>query len=156
RALYAALHMHETVRRYADELHERHGIELQIRVGVNTGDVVVGAIGNDLFMEYTPVGHAVGLAARMETLAPPSSTWVAASTYKLTQHAFHFASRGALKVKGVSEPCAVYELLGPASSSSRLTTRAAYGLTPFLGRTHELAQLEEFARRAESGHGQAV
>ncbi len=156
RALYAALHMHETVRRYADELHEHHGIELQIRVGVNTGDVVVGAIGNDLFMEYTPVGHAVGLAARMETLAPPSSTWIAASTYKLTQHAFRFASRGAIKVKGVSEPCAVYELLGPAPSSSRLTTRAAYGLTPFLGRTHELTRLEEFARRAESGHGQAV
>ncbi len=156
RALYAALRMHETVRRYADELQQRHGIELQIRVGVNTGDVVVGAIGNDLFMEYTPVGHAVGIAARMEALAAPGSTCIAASTYGLTQHAFRFASRGTTKVKGVTEPCAVYELLDPDPASSRLTARTAVGFAPFLGRAQELARLEEFVQRAESGHGQVV
>lgn len=156
RALYAALRMHETVRRYADELQQQHGIELQIRVGVNTGDVVVGAIGNDLFMEYTPVGHAVGIAARMEALAAPGSTCVAASTYGLTQHAFRFAPRGTTKVKGVTEPCTVYELLGSVPSYSRLTARTAVGFAPFLGRAQELSQLEEFAFRAKSGHGQVV
>jgi class 3 adenylate cyclase len=156
RALYAALHMHEAVRRYADELRARHGLELQIRVGVNTGDVVVGAIGNNLFMEYTPVGHAVGLAARMETLAAPGSTWVADTAYKLTQHAFRFASRGTTLIKGVSEPCPVYELLGPAPEASRKAARATQGLPPFLGRASELAQLEAWARQAEAGRGQVV
>jgi predicted ATPase/class 3 adenylate cyclase len=156
RALYAALRMQEAVRRYAVELRNQHDIELQIRVGVNTGEVVVGAIGNDLFMEYTPVGHAVGLAARMETLAAPGSTFVTASTYHLTEHAFRFISRGATKVKGAKEPLALYELLGSDPSRSRLTARTAYGLTPFVGRARELAQLEEFSAKAASGHGQVV
>ena len=156
RALYAALRMQETVRRQAAALHQQHVIELQIRVGVNTGEVVVGAIGNDLFMEYTPVGHAVGLAARMETLAAPGSTFVTASTYRLTEHAFRFTARGATKVKGAKEPLAVYELLGPEPSRSRLTARPTYGLTPFVGRSHEMAQLEELAAKATSGCGQVV
>lgn len=156
RALYAALRMQETIRRYATELRDQHDIELQIRVGVNTGEVVVGAIGNDLFMEYTPVGHAVGLAARMETLAAPGSTLVTASTYHLTEHAFRFMSRGVTKVKGAKEPLAVYELLGPDPSHSRLTARSTYGLAPFVGRIRELAQLEEFTAKAASGHGQVV
>jgi hypothetical protein len=92
----------------------------------------------------------------MEALAVPGSTCIAASTYSLTQHAFRFASRGTTKVKGVTEPCAVYELLGSVPSYSRLTVRTAAGFTPFLGRAQELSQLEEFTRRAESGHGQVV
>jgi len=156
RALYAALRMQEAVRRYAVEVQTQYDIALQIRVGVNTGEVVVGAIGNDLFMEYTPVGHAVGLAARMEALAAPSSTLVTASTYQLTEHAFCFLSRGTTKIKGAREPLAVYELLGPNPSSSRLTARAAQGLTPFIGRSRELALLEGFGAKAASGHGQIV
>ncbi|MGE0680371.1 MAG: adenylate/guanylate cyclase domain-containing protein [Candidatus Binatia bacterium] len=156
RALYAALRMQEAVRRYAEELRRQHDSELQIRVGVNTGEVVVGAIGNDLFMEYTPVGHAVGLAARMETLAAPGSTFITASTYHLTEHAFRFISRGVTKVKGAKEPLAIYELLSPDPSHSRLTARTASGLSPFVGRARELTQLEEFAAKAASGHGQVV
>jgi len=156
RALYAALRMHESVRRYADDLRQQHDIELQIRVGVNTGEVVVGSIGNDLFMEYTPVGHAVGLAARLEALAPPGSTLVSEATYRLTQHAFRFAQRGTIKVKGAKEPLAVYELLGPDPTFSRLTARTAYGLSPFLGRARELTMLEEYATKAAAGHGQVV
>jgi hypothetical protein len=156
RALYAALRMQEAVRRYAAEAQRRYDIELQIRVGVNTGEVVVGAIGNDLFMEYTPVGHAVGLAARMEALAAPGSTLVTASTHHFTENAFRFLSRGTAKVKGAKEPLAVYELLGPDPSRSRLSARAVSGFTPFVGRSRELAQLGEFAARAASGHGQIV
>lgn len=156
RALYAALRMQETVRRYAATLQEQHDISLQIRVGINTGEVVVGAIGNDLFMEYTPVGHAVGLAARMETLAAPGSTLVTESTYRLTQHAFRFTPRGTVKVKGAKDPFAVYELLGPELSRSRLTTRTVRELAPFVGRSRDLAQLEELATRAAAGQGHVV
>ncbi len=156
RALYAALRMQETVRHYAAELRTQRDIDLQIRVGVNTGEVVVGSIGNDLFMEYTPVGHAVGLAARMETLALPGSTLVTDATYRLTRHAFRFVSQGLTKVKGAAEPFAVHELVGLDPSRSRLTARTASGLSPFLGRTHELAQLEGFTASAASGHGQVV
>lgn len=156
RALYAALRMQEAVRRYAAEVQQQYDIELQIRVGVNSGEVVVGAIGNDLFMEYTPVGHAVGLAARMETLAAPGSTLVTASTHHLTEHAFRFLSRGTTKVKGAKEPFAIYELLGPDPSHSRMTARSASGLTACIGRSHELAQLETFAASAAAGQGHVV
>lgn len=156
RALYAALRMQETVRRYASTLQENHDISLQIRVGINTGEVVVGAIGNDLFMEYTPVGHAVGLAARMEALAAPSSTLVTESTYRLTQHAFRFTPRGTVKVKGAKESLAVYELIGPELSRSRLTARTARELAPFVGRSREVDQLEDFATRAAAGQGHVV
>jgi class 3 adenylate cyclase/tetratricopeptide (TPR) repeat protein len=155
-ALHAALRMQETVRRYASALQEHHDISLQIRVGINTGEVVVGAIGNDLFMEYTPVGHAVGLAARMEALAAPGSTLVTESTYRLTQHAFHFTSRGTVKVKGAKEPLAVYELIGPELSRSRLTARTIRELAPFVGRSHEIEQLEDFAMRVAAGQGHLV
>lgn len=156
RALYAALHMQEAVQRYAVELRQQQDIDLQIRVGVNTGEVVVGAIGNDLFMEYTPVGHAVGLAARMETMAPPGSTLVTDATYRLTCHTFRFAARGLTKVKGAAQPFPVYELLGFDPSRSRLTARTASGLSPFLGRARELVQMEEFAATVAAGHGQVV
>lgn len=156
RALYAALRMQETVRNYAAELRTQRDLDLQIRVGVNTGEVVVGSIGNDLFMEYTPVGHAVGLAARMETLALPGSTLVTDATYRLTRHAFRFVSRGLTKVKGAAEPFPVYELAGLEPSRSRLTARTASGLSPFLGRTRELTQIEGCAASAASGHGQVV
>jgi class 3 adenylate cyclase/tetratricopeptide (TPR) repeat protein len=156
RALSAALLMHEAVNRYATELQERHGITLQIRVGINTGEVVVGTIGNDLHMEYSPIGHAVGLAARMEAQATPGSTLVTVSTYHLTQEYFRFAPRGAIKIKGRKAPLEVYELLGPGAARSRLAARAAYGLTPFLGRARELTQLQELAALAASGRGQVV
>lgn len=156
RALYAALRMQETVRRYASALQEHHDISLQIRVGINTGEVVVGAIGNDLFMEYTPVGHAVGLAARMETLAAPGSTLVTESTYRLTQHAFRFTPRGTVKVKGAKEALAVYELIGPEQSRSRLTARTVHELAPFVGRSRDIEQLEGFASRVATGQGHVV
>jgi class 3 adenylate cyclase len=156
RALYAALLMHETVGRYAAELYQRHAITLQIRVGINTGEVVVGTIGTNLFMEYTPVGHAVGLAARMEALASPGSTLVTASTFHLTQEYFRFTPRGAIHIKGVKEPLDVYELAGSKGRQSRLAARSAHGLTPFLGRTQELAYMQELATQAISGHGQII
>jgi class 3 adenylate cyclase/tetratricopeptide (TPR) repeat protein len=156
RALYAALRMHNAVKDYARDLRRRRGIPLQIRVGAHTGEVVVRTISNDLYMDYSAVGHAVGLAARMENLAPPGSTFVTIHTYRLAHEAFHFAARGTVKVKGVKDPLAVYELLGARTSHSRLATRAARGLTPFVGRARECSELQALARRARQGRGQVV
>ncbi|HJY80393.1 MAG TPA: adenylate/guanylate cyclase domain-containing protein [Candidatus Binatia bacterium] len=156
RALSAALLMHDMVARYAIELREQHGISLQIRVGVNTGEVVVRTISNNLYMDYSAVGHAVGLAARMESLATPGSTLVTVYTYRLAHDFFRFAVRGAVKVKGVKEPLETYELLGWGTSRSRLAARATQGLSPFVGRARELAQLHEILTLASTGRGQIV
>jgi class 3 adenylate cyclase/tetratricopeptide (TPR) repeat protein len=156
RALYAALLMHDAVDRYAVALREQHGISLQIRVGVNTGEVVVRTISNNLYMDYSAVGHAVGLAARMESLAPPGSTLVTLYTHRITRDFFRFAARGGVKVKGVRDPLETYELLGPGTSHSRLAARATQGLSPFVGRTRELAQLQETLTLVGPGRGQVV
>jgi len=129
---------------------------LQIRIGVNTGEVVVRTISNNLYMDYSAVGHAVGLAARMESLATPGSTLVTVYTYRLAHDFFRFATRGTVKVKGVKEPLETYELLGPGASHSRLAARATQGLSPFVGRVRELAQLQEILAFAGTGRGQVV
>jgi predicted ATPase/class 3 adenylate cyclase len=156
RALYAALRMHEAVKRYAAELSQHHNISLQIRVGINTGEVVVRTISNDLYMDYSAVGHVVGLAARMEALSTPGSTLVTTHTHRLAQDAFHFAARGSVKVKGVKEPVEVYELLGSHASHSRLAARASRGLAPFVGRSWELSELSALIDAARQGRGQVV
>ena len=156
RALYAALYMHDLVNRYAAEIRQSHGIPLQIRIGINTGEVVVRTIGNDLCMDYSAVGHAVGLAARMESLATPGATLVTAHTYRFVHDSFQLAAKGAVKVKGVSSPLETYELLAPNASHSRLAVRVTQGLSPLVGRARELAYLHELVARAASGQGQIV
>ena len=156
RALYAALEMHHLVNRYAADIRRDHGIALQIRVGINTGEVVVRTIGNDLCMDYSAVGHAVGLAARMESLAPPGSTLVTLDTYRTAHKAFHFEAKGAVSVKGVSTPVETFELIEPRSTGSRLAVRAGQVWSPLIGRASELAHLKTLVALAASGHGQIV
>jgi class 3 adenylate cyclase len=156
RALYAALYMHDLVNRYAVEIRHSHGIPLQIRIGINTGEVVVRTIGNDLCMDYSAVGHAVGLAARMESLASPGGTLVTAHTYRFVHDAFQLAAQGAVKVKGVSTPLETYTLLAPNASHSRLAVRATQGLSPLVGRARELAHLHELVALTASGQGQII
>ena len=153
RALYAALEMHEQVGRYAADVRRSHGIGLQIRVGINTGEVVVRTIGDDLCMDYSAVGHAVGLAARMESLAAPGSSLVTAETHALTRAGFRFEAKGRASIKGVSSPLATYALLGASATRSR---RAAHDLSPLVGRSHELEQLDERVALAAGGRGQIV
>ncbi|MCS6926823.1 MAG: AAA family ATPase [Candidatus Binatia bacterium] len=155
-ALHAALQMHDAVRRYAQDLQHRRGLQLQIRVGVHTGEVVVRTLRDDLYMDYSAVGHTVGLAARMESLAPPGSTFVTVQTYRLTRTMFHFAARGKLRAKGVKDPVEVYELLGSRPVRSRLAARAARGFSPFVGRTRELSELRALLRLAGQGCGQVI
>jgi len=157
RALYAALRMQEEGRRYAEKLRLERGINVQIRVGVNTGEVVVRSIRkDDLHTDYVPVGHSTGLAARMENLATPGAILVSEHTYKLTEGYFTFKALGAAQVKGAHEPIHIYEVVGIGPLRTRLQVSARRGLLRFVGRQGELAQMRRALDLARGGHGQIV
>src|SRR2546425_1335769 len=157
RALYAALRMQDEMRRYADRLREKGRAPLLMRVGVNTGEVVVRSIRkDDLHTDYVPVGHSTNLAARMEQLAAPGSILVTEQTHTLTAGYFEFKALGKTQVKGVEEPLNVYEVLGAGPLRTRLQVAAQRGLTQFVGRRSELEQLRRALEHATAGHGQIV
>ncbi len=157
RALFAALRMQEEGRAYAERLRHDKGVNLQMRVGVNTGEVVVRSIRkNDLHTDYVPVGHATSLAARLEGLATPGTTVVSAYTHQLTEGYFEFKDLGAAKIKGVSEPVLIYELLGVGALRTRLQVSAARGLSRFVGRRKEVEHLKQVREQATNGQGQMV
>jgi class 3 adenylate cyclase len=153
RACYAALAMQEAVGRYAEELRRSQGLDVQIRVGLNSGEVVVRAIGSDLRMDYTAVGQSTHLAARMEQLARPGTTLLTGDTLRLVEGYFAVRALGPVPVKGLTEPIEVYELLRPVPVRSRLQVAAARGLTRFVGRGSELETLHQALERAGAGHG---
>jgi hypothetical protein len=158
RALFAALRMQDESRRLAEQLRVEKGLpSLQIRVGINTGEVVMrGVRKDDLHTDYTPIGHSTGLAARMEGLATPGSIVVSEHTYKLTEGYFAFKPLGAVRVKGVSEPVNIYEVVGVGPLRTRLQVAARRGFTRFVGRQSELEQLRRTLAQATAGHGQIV
>jgi tetratricopeptide (TPR) repeat protein len=156
RACYAALAMQDAIRRYSAELRRRHGVEVQIRVGLNSGEVVVRAIGNDLHMDYSAIGQTTHLAARMEQLATPGSIRMTAETLWLAEGLLQVTALGPVPVKGLAEPVEVFELVRASALRRRLQVAAARGLTPFVGRQPELAALQQALERAGAGHGQVV
>jgi class 3 adenylate cyclase/tetratricopeptide (TPR) repeat protein len=156
RACYAALRMQESVNRYAEEARRAHGVTVQIRVGLNSGEVVVRAIGNDLHMDYTAVGETTHLAARMEQLARPGTVLIAPATLHLVEGFVAVKSLGPVPVKGRSEPVEVYELSGIGPARTRLQAAARRGLTRFVGRDAEIEVLRRSLDHASAGHGQAV
>ena len=156
RACYAALRMQRRVTVYADEIQRAGGTPVHIRVGLNSGEVVVRAIGNDLHMDYTAVGLTTHLAARMEQMAKPGSTLITGDTLKLAEGYVQVRPLGAIIVKGLEIPTPVYELMGSVPARSRLQASAARGLTRFVGRESELQQLAQALERAAMGHGQTV
>src|SRR4029077_2592699 len=135
---YAALRMQEAVKRYAEGARREHGVMVRIRVGLNSGEVVVRAIGSDLHMDYTPVGQTTHLAARMEQLAEPGSILLSPTTLELAEGYVEGKPLGPLPVKGLSEPVEFSELLGAGAVRSRLHAAAARGLTLFVGRDSEV------------------
>jgi class 3 adenylate cyclase len=156
RACYAALRMQETVQRYAEEARRAHGVAVQIRVGLNSGEVVVRAIGNDLHMDYTAVGETTHLAARMEQLARPGTVLIAPATRDLVDGFVAVKSLGPVPVKGRREPVEVYELSGIGPARTRLQAAAQRGLTRFVGRDAESEVLRRAHAQAGAGHGQVV
>ncbi len=156
RACYAAFDMQAAIRRYAEEVRRSHGVELQIRVGLNSGEVVVRAIGSDLRMDYTAVGQTTHLAARMEQFAPPGTIRLTADTLRLAEGYIVVRSLGPVPVKGLEAPLEVYEMVGAGARRSRLHAAVARGLTRFVGRERELDQLRQALTHAAAGHGQVV
>ena len=139
RACYAALAMQEAIRHYSAEVRRTHGVEVQIRVGLHSGEVVVRAIGNDLHMDYSAIGQTTHLAARMEQLATPGSIRLTAETLRLAEGLVQVTALGPVPVKGLAEPVEVFELVGASALRRRLQVATARGLTRFVGRQAELA-----------------
>ena len=156
RACYAGLAMQAAMRRYAEEVRRSHGLEMQMRVGLNSGEVVVRAIGNDLHMDYSAVGQTTHLAARMEQLATPGSIRLTAATLRLVEGLVQVNALGRFPVRGLPEPVEVFELVGASAVRRRLQAAAARGLTRFVGRQQELAALQQALEQAGAGHGQIV
>jgi class 3 adenylate cyclase/tetratricopeptide (TPR) repeat protein len=156
RACYAALAMQAAMRRYAEDVRRSHGLEMQARVGLNSGEVVVRAIGNDLHMDYSAVGQTTHLAARMEQLATPGSVRLTAATLRLAEGFVQVNALGQFPVKGLAEPVEVFELVRASAIRRRLQASAARGLTRFVGRQQELAALQQALERTGAGHGQVV
>jgi class 3 adenylate cyclase/tetratricopeptide (TPR) repeat protein len=156
RACYAALRMQETIARYSDEVQRTHGVPIMVRVGINSGEIVISAIGNDLHMEYTVVGQTVHLASRMEQMAKPGSVMTTADTHRLAEGYIAMKSLGPVPVKGLVEPVPIYEVTGAGPARTRLQAAAERGLTRFVGRDVELEQLRRAQQLAGQGHGQVV
>ena len=156
RACYAALAMQAAMRAYTEEVRRAHGLEMRIRVGLNSGEVVVRAIGNDLHMDYSAVGETTHLAARMEQLATPGSIRLTAATLRLVEGLVQVNALGPVPVKGLAEPVEIFELLGASGTQRRVQAAAARGLTRFVGRQTEMATLTDVLAQAGAGHGQVV
>jgi class 3 adenylate cyclase/tetratricopeptide (TPR) repeat protein len=156
RACYAALRMQETVARYADEVQRSHGVPVTIRVGLNSGEILICAIGNDLYMDYTVVGQTAHLAARMEQMAKPGSVLTTVDTYQLAEGYIAMKDLGRVPVKGLEEPVLVYEVTGAGAARTRLQAAATRGLTRFVGRDAELEQLRRLQQLAGTGRGQVA
>jgi class 3 adenylate cyclase/tetratricopeptide (TPR) repeat protein len=156
RACYAALDMQAAIRRYAAKVRHADGIEVQIRVGLNSGEVVVGTVSSDLRMDYTAVGQTAHLAARMEQLATPGTVRLTLDTLRLVEGYFEVKSLGLIPVKGLQQPIEVYEMIGARPRTARFQTAAARGLTRFVGRENELEALSQALARTVAGRGQVI
>jgi class 3 adenylate cyclase/tetratricopeptide (TPR) repeat protein len=156
RACYAALAMQEAIRSYADQVRQTHQIEIQIRVGLNSGEVVVRAIGNDLHMDYSAIGQTTHLAARMEQLAMPGSILLTAETLRLGEEVVQAKRLGLTPIKGLAHPLEVFELVGAGPPRTRLQAFAARSLTHFVGRQAEFEAMRQAHELAGAGHGQLV
>jgi class 3 adenylate cyclase/tetratricopeptide (TPR) repeat protein len=156
RAAHAALAMHEALERYRRELARERGVDFRVRLGLNTGRVVVGAIGDNLRMDYTAVGDTTNTAARMQQLAEPGQIVLAEATHRLIAPYFETRALGSVKVKNRARPVAAWALVGARGGVSRLDARAARGLSPFVSRDDALAALERAWTAARGGRGQAA
>jgi class 3 adenylate cyclase/tetratricopeptide (TPR) repeat protein len=153
RACAAALHLRAEIRRYARDLRLGEGLSFSVRMGLNSGDVVVGTIGDDLHMDYTALGTTVGLAQRVEQLAEPGRVYLTEHTARLVEGFFRLEELGPFSVKGVRDRVRVYELEGAGPLRTRLDLSRARGLSRFVGREKETAALEAALRAAVEGHG---
>ena len=156
RAIRSALSIQREMARFSDRLKDESGIgPIKMRIGIHTGPVVVGTLGNDLRVEFTAVGDTVNLASRMQELAKPGTTYVTEETFKLTEGLFRFEAVGERRVKGKKALVKAYGVIAPSTRRTRFDVSAERGLTPFVGRERELELLLDGFERAKAGRGQA-
>jgi class 3 adenylate cyclase len=156
RACHASLAIQHALTEYGEKLKKTCGIDFKMRIGLNSGPVVVGAIGDDLRMDYTAIGDTINLASRMESIAQPGAVLVSGHTQRLARDFFTFSSLGPLQVKGKEDPQDAYELMGSSEVKTRLEASAVSGLTRFVGRAKEMETLQDALEKARSGQGQVV
>src|SRR5512136_929101 len=156
RAIRSALAIHREITQFSDRMKQERGIPaIRMRAGIHTGPVVVGALGNDLRVQFTAVGDTVNLASRVQNLADPGTTYVTEDAFKLTEGFFRFEALGEKKVKGKDEPVRVYQVIAPSTKRTKFDVSAERGLTPFIGRERELELLLDGFQRVKAGKGQA-
>jgi class 3 adenylate cyclase len=150
RAIRSAMAIHREMARFSERIRqERKDIRpLKMRIGINTGPVIVGTLGNDLRVEFKAVGDTVNLASRMQELAKPGTTYVTEETFRLTEGLFRFEALGEKGVKGRDEPVNVYRAIAPSTRRTRFDVSAERGLTPFVGRERELELLLDGLERS--------
>jgi class 3 adenylate cyclase len=156
RACYAALRMQELVKAYADQAFRTHGITLRIRVGLNSGEVVVRSIRSDLRIDYSAVGQTTHLAARMEQLASPGTIWMTARTLGLVDALVQSQALGPVPIHGLDSPVEVFQLQGASRARTRFQASALRGLSRFVGRETEMRQLRAALEGTRRGHGEVV
>jgi class 3 adenylate cyclase/tetratricopeptide (TPR) repeat protein len=156
RACHAALAVQKALEGYGDKVRKDCGVEFKMRIGLNSGPVIVGSIGNDLRMDYTAVGDTTNLASRLQSLAEPGRILVSSDVHKMARDFFNFGARGKLSVKGKEEAVEAYELLEPTEVATRIEASVLRGLTRFVGREKEMATLREAWEKAKAGSGQVV
>ena len=155
RAILAGLEIVAGIRPYREIVRQRFGVDIELRVGINTGLVVVGAVGSDLRMEYTALGDAINLASRMEQAATPGTVQVAHDTYRLVKPLFDFEELGAIEIRGKAEPVRAYRVLGRRELVGR--ARGIEGLrAEMVGRLEEMQTLREFITGLSQGVGRIV
>ena len=157
RAIYAALELQDRIRRYSDSLRESGHLPIFVRVGVNTGEMVMRSVRtDDARVEYTPIGHPTSLASRLQSLATPGAVVIGDQTRKLSEGFFQFRALAPRNIKGVSQPVVAYEVIDVGPLRTRLEAAARRGLVKFVGRDAELNEMNRAFDRAQSGHGQIV
>jgi class 3 adenylate cyclase/tetratricopeptide (TPR) repeat protein len=156
RAVAAALEMQSALAVYGDEVKRQHAIDCQFRVGLNTGPVVVGSIGDNLDMDYTAIGDTINIASRLETSAEPGAVYLSEATRRAAQDYFEFEPLGELSLKGKAEPVTAYVAVSEKSVRTRLEAAVERGLTPLIGRQRELGLLHDYFDHAKTGAGQVV
>ena len=158
RAIRTAIAIHKEMTRFSEKMRQekREFPPVKMRIGINTGPVVVGTLGNDLRVEFKAVGDTVNLASRMEFLAEPGTTYISEDTFKITEGLFRVEALGEKEIKGKEKPLKVYQVIAPSSRRTRFDVSAERGLTPFVGRQRELELLLDGFERSREGRGQAI
>ncbi len=156
RACYAALQLRDELAKYSREVKRKHGLGFSVRMGIHSGEVIVGKIGDDLRMDYTAQGHTVGLAARMQELASPDTAYLTGRTAELVTGYFKLDDLGTFTVKGVPDLVPVFQLQGIGDVRTRFDASRARGLTRFVGRRDDMQTLHSALARVREGNGQVV